>query len=641
MFKIKDILNIITYFCVLTGCASVLQYVTLYYSVVFVSLLILAVYLDFVRMVHFPRWLLNIVSVLVLVLCVYRIKPDYLIEPILDVLVILVGIKLIEEKKFRDYMQIYGMCLFLLMGSSLVSLSPIFLIYFLILVTFSTLSLVLLAYFSHDPQLVISKENVTRLVIQAVLICSISVPASAFFFLILPRTNYPLFSFLNQYVGSRSGFSDKVSLGDVSEIQEDGSVIFRAEMERIKENGLYWRGVVMDHFDGVSWKSSSHDHEALRYPLDGQKVSQLIYLEPYGDKFLFALDKPQALTLRRKKFQNIMTYSLREQINDRIRYNAISVVADFQPEKEIDQDRYLQLPEGFSPGIAELVRNQADGKADDEKLKALLGFLRGEDFKYSLKGLPTSKNPLDTFLFETKQGNCEYFASSLAVMLRMAAVPSRLVGGYKGGYYNKTGNYYLVLQKNAHVWVEAYLGDYNGKQGWIRVDPTPFSEQIPSVQYGESAFLQLKLLLDAFNYYWNKSVLNYDFSKQLMILNEIRSSFDRSNFKVDFKDLPVRKYIHIALGLSLLALAATGGVLWIKRKEHHQKLVANFSKRMALYGYQRRENEGLEELVARIAQEDLKSKATVFVEEFQMVFYRDKRFTRQEIRHLEDYIREL
>jgi transglutaminase-like putative cysteine protease len=642
MVKVRALLNIITYLCVLTAYGSVVQHLGIYYSAVFIALITLAAYLDYHRMIQLPRWLLNVLSLLVLVASAFRISSDTLIEPILDALVILIVIKLIEDKKFRDYMQVYAMCIFLLMGSSLISLSPVFLAYFLILATLSTVSLILLAYFSHNPEMAVSRENVTRILVHSLLICSISIPASAFFFLILPRTNYPLLSFLNKFMAHRSGFSDRVTLGDISDIQEDGNTIFRAEMEQVKENRLYWRGIVMDQFDGKSWKSSSRDRETTAgVPMEGQRVSQTIYLEPYGNKYLFALDRPESISMVRRRHMSSLTYALKEHINDRIRYKATSVVTDFQKEESIDPARYLDIPENFSPPMRELVNNLAENKTEHEKIKSLLRYLGGEEFKYSLKDLPVSQTPLEDFLLRYKHGNCEYFASSLAVMLRMAGIPSRLVGGYRGGYYNKTGGYYLVLQRNAHVWVEVYTRGHGGKEGWIRLDATPASADTPAGRYNESVFLQIKLLLDTFNYYWNKFVINYDFSKQMMILNEIRSSFKRADMKFDLKAVRFEGYVYFGLGLIFLASMGTAFVLLTKRGESHERLVSKFLRRMAFRGYEKRKNEGLEEFVARIDREDLRTRAGEFVNEFQRVFYKDNKFSRQQIELLENHIRSL
>lgn len=641
MIKVKTILNIITYLCVLTGYLSVAEYLGIYHSIVFIALLALAAWLDYSRMLHLPRWLINIASVLVIGLSSFRISPDYLVEPILEALIILIAIKLIEDKEFRDYMQIYGMCMFLLIGSSLVSLSPVFLIYFLIISILSTVSLVLLAYFSHDPEMALDFENVSKIILHSLLICAIAIPSSAFFFLILPRTNYPLFSFLNKLEGPRTGFSDSVTLGEVSAIQEDNSTVFRAETKKVPDFSLYWRGITMDRFDGASWTNSFKGHETESFRGAGPRLTQTIYLEPYGNRYLFALDKPESFSLIGTKLRHSLALTLKEHINERIRYKATSVITEFEPDDLKDRARYLQLPEDFSSPMRNLVEKLTADQAENEKIRSLMQFLHAKDFKYSLESLPVSKTPLEDFLMRYKRGNCEYYASSLAVMLRMAGIPSRLVGGYRGGYYNPAGGYYLVLQKNAHVWVEAYTHGPGDSSGWLRLDPTPFSPQSLSTRYAQSFLLELRLLLDSFNYYWNKFVITYDFSRQMMIVNKLRESFQGKDFKFDLKAVGFKKYMRAGLGLALIGLAVAGGMGIRKRKERHERLLSRFLRRLASRGYKRKRGEGLEELVSRIEQKDLRIRAGIFVEEFQQVFYRDGKFSRRQIEHLENQIRSL
>ncbi len=113
MVRIKTLLKLVTYLCIATGYASVAPYVEPYYAVSFAVLAGLAVTLDFTKPPRIPRWVLNCVSVGVLAYSCSRINPDYLIEPILNSLVILIAIKSLEDKKLRDYMQIYAICMFL------------------------------------------------------------------------------------------------------------------------------------------------------------------------------------------------------------------------------------------------------------------------------------------------------------------------------------------------------------------------------------------------------------------------------------------------------------------------------------------------------------------------------------------------
>lgn len=638
MVRVKDVLLIITYLNALTGFAAVTQYLGIYYSVVFVALLLSAAYLDYSRIVRLPRWLLNTISVAVLCLSALRISPEYLIEPILDALIILVAIKLLEEKQFRDYMQVYGLCMFLLIGSSLISPSAVFLVYFLILVLFATAAMVMLAYFSHDRDMVITRENAWKLLQHAVLICCLSIPATAVFFIILPRTNYPLLSFLNKSEYAKTGFAGKVTLGEVSEMQEDNTVIFRAEMEQVPEESLYWRGLILDTFDGKSWRSSSKDLDSPKAHMEGRKIFQTIYLEPYGYTYLFALDRPTSITMPKPRHMGYRTIMQREHVHDRIRYQAASVISDWLPDPGINRDHYLQLPEGFSPRIEQLARNLSAGRTPEEQVTGLFFYLHSRGgFKYSLKDLPVSDNPVEEFLLEKKHGNCEYFASSLAAMLRVLNIPSRIVAGYRGGFYNKTGGYYLVLQKNAHVWVEAYMEG----RGWVRLDPTPYSTENPAIVYAESLLLRLKLLFDSFNYYWNKFIINYDFSRQLAIINAIRDSVRNPRVSMDWNRFHPKHYLREAAVLLILAITVTGIFFILRRKEQHARLMGAFHKRMSAYGYRRRSGEGLEEFVARVNREDLRQKAEDFIEAFQEVYYKDREFSHQVFRQLQEQIRNL
>ena len=176
------------------------------------------------------------------------------------------------------------------------------------------------------------------------------------------------------------------------------------------------------------------------------------------------------------KRMGAFTYSMREHRNEAIKYKATSMLTEFIPELAVDRDRYLRLPKNFSARIAGLVTELTAGKSEEDRLKTLLQYIQRGGYKYTLDSLPASETPLEDFLFVNKRGNCEYFASAFAVMLRETGIPARLVGGYRGGYYNAAGGYYMVLQKNAHVWVESYIAD----RGWLRLDPTPSPRRVCS-----------------------------------------------------------------------------------------------------------------------------------------------------------------
>jgi transglutaminase-like putative cysteine protease len=633
MVRIRSVIQIATYLCVSLSFASVVEYLDIYHAASFACLALGSIYFDRRRIIDIPRWSLNCLSVGILFLATYRVTPEFLIEPILDALIILVAIKLLEDKKIRDYMQIYTMCIFLLMVSSLISMSINFLFYLSLLLCLITICLVLLAYFSHNPEMTISKDNLTRVIHLSLLTFLLSIPLSMILFIILPRTTYPFLNFLNRAGITRSGFTDSISLGQVADIQEDNAVVFRAEMEQIEESRLYWRGVVLDEFDGIRWTSAKDEFEDGALPsLKGWDVAQTIYLEPYGNKYLFALDRPVSFSIYRNKFSRARITPFKTKIFERIRYRAVSKIASAIPQPMTDRNRYVQLPENFSPRIRDLVLGLVADRPEEEQIKNLVHFLQRGNYQYSLEDLPVSLTPIDDFLFVHRRGNCEFFASSLAVMLRMAGIPARIIGGYKGGYYNATGKYYLVAQSNAHVWVEAY----SAAHGWLRVDPTPALQELPWHRIGGRVLLQLRLVLDTFNYYWYKVIIDYDFTKQVQILNAVRERMTRPDIKLKINPSQVRNYF-ISLAL-LVAIPFFAYVLIKTHKAREERIVSKFLSRMSAHGYEKGRHEGLEEFVSRIDRDDIKDRARVFVEEFERVYYRDMKFTRETTRRLNTLI---
>lgn len=629
MLKIRHIIQIITYACVVLSLSSVLEHLDTYHALAFLFLASFSVCQDYRRILEIPRWLLNSISLGLLFLASYRITPEFLIEPILDALTILLALKLLEYKKIRDYMQIYIMCIFVLIGSTLISMSVTFLLYFSLLLTLITISLILLAFYSHNPDMGLSREYLYRIIHQSLLIFSLSIPIGVILFIILPRTSYPFLSFLNKAGIGRSGFSDTISLGEVAEIQEDNAVIFRAEMERVEDSELYWRGIVLDEFDGIKWTSGGEaDVDRSPDDVEGREIVQTIYLEPYGNKYLFALDRPTSFSVYSNKFSRTRIRPFKTMIFERIRYRAISRISAASAQPMIDRGPYVRLPEAFSPRVRSLVEDLVSDKTEVEQVKTLMTFLQRGSFQYSLESLPVSTTPFEDFLFVHKRGNCEFFASSLAVMLRTAGIPARLIGGYRGGNYNDTGKYYLVTQRNAHVWVEAYLSSH----GWLRLDPTPPLLEVPWHAVGGRFLLQLRLIFDTFNYYWHKVIIDYDFTRQVEILNAIRERITRPDIKVQIEPSALGKPLML-FGL-LIAVPILLYILVKTHKRQEERILARFLSKMAAYGYEKGKHEGLEEFIARIEQKEIRDQARMFVEGFEQVYYRDREFTGEIVRGL-------
>lgn len=634
MARVETLLKTTTYLCALTAFGVVLPYLEPVYIAGFAVLFSMALLTEFKVLAPYPRWSLNLLSVPALLPSLFRIGPDFLVSPVLEGLSLLMAIKLLEDKKSRDYMQVYLVSIFLLVGSTLLSFSIVFLFYFSVIFMLSTFSLMLLACASRIPNFFLSKGNLLRLSAVALLICMFSVPVCAAIFVVLPRADFPILGLVNKTTAAQTGFSDSISLGDVSEIQEDSSVVLRAAMNEVSNPDLYWRGVVLDRFDGVSWKrSAGEDQEPPPLPKWGMEVVQTIYLEPFESGYLFALDRPAVIYPEKARRWRKSASGRYVAYNQRIRYRAVSVATDFVPAASVDRERNVELPPGFSPRIVSFAKKAIEAGGDADPVRSIMKIFRSGEYEYSLKNLPSSDSPLEDFIFDHKHGNCEYFASALAVMLRSAGIPARLVGGYRGGYYNRTGKYYLVLQKNAHVWVEAY-----DSGGWRRLDPTPTG--IRNAEYSPSGlFLQLRLLFDTFNFYWDRFVISYDLSDQFALWGKMKSGFKNPRWdfgagKIGRTNLPAIIPVLVFIPLIYILARRFG-----KRPE--QELIRLFLRRMVKMGYRRRVAEGLEEFVGRVDEPDLKSKAEDFVAGFQDIFYRDLKFTAEDVRRLKSRIHDM
>jgi hypothetical protein len=593
----------------------------------------LAAFFDYRRRLGVSRSYLNAAVVVFILLNSTRISLDNFAEPIVEMLLILLAVKFLEEKKTRDYMQIYTLAVFLLSGSALLSLDIQFLAIVFVLALLLPVSSVLLTFYSQNSEMTLTNRDISSIVHRGLLITLAAVPLAAVIFIILPRTGYPLLNIMNR-AGASAGFNDNVRLGDISGIQENAAVILRVEMAKLGNETPYWRGIVLDQFDGISWQSSDGASDSTERPImRAKRVMQTVYLEPYENRYLFALDRPLSVNYRFAAMRSDLSIISRRSIDNRIKYEAVSSLSDAFDDRSTDKQRYLQLPRIDYSEIAKVLKNLADGRDDEKTAAAVMKYLKEGEFKYSLANLPVTQRPTEDFLFEYKYGNCEYFASSMAVLLRLSGIPARLVGGYMGGNYNDFGGYYLVTQNNAHVWVEVYITG----RGWMRMDPTPAAGDI----FGRSQtglFFEIRMLMDAMNYYWNAMVIGYDFNKQVTIFtgfsNAIRSPVTNpAKFKNIFLTLAVIAVIIAMVGI-LVYVA-------VRRKPADKRLIDDFLRKMKHYGYTRLPGEGLEEFVLRINDPEIRDRALRFVSEFQGIYYRDRKIEKKEMTLLKGRINDI
>lgn len=632
MTEIRNVVNILTYLIAVIGVLPLIGETGVLYAAAFFIAMIYGAWAESRKKGSMPRLWLNVLSVVIILFTVSRMNMDNMVIPALEALLAIQAVKFIEpNKKFRDYMQIYMIAMFMAAGSALISLSIWFLAFVLVLFMLISVSMVLLTYMTEDERTVMPLKHIKRIIYKTAAIPLISIPVAVILFTVLPRTNYPVFQFLNREDGTMTGFSDSVALGNVSEIQQDTRLIFRAEMPEIIGGSPYWRGIVMDRFDGRAWSASESQERKKRIRPPEKLTEQTIYLEPYGDKYLFALDVPFHMDMRGSDREQGFVYALNRPVQKRIQYTAFSASDKYLTEEYQSYEKFLELPalSGELAEFADSFRETAEGEELAELMQVY--FIRN-GFKYSLDRLPVSDTPLEDFLFSSKLGNCEYYASAAAVILRRNGIPARLVGGYAGGYYNGAGGYYAVPQRNAHVWVEAYIKG----RGWRRIDPTPASASVFSGGERTLAF-RMRLLVDTVNFYWNALVINYDFSKQVKAVRSVRSAAEK--LKNDYKTVVSQAVKTIPYILSVVILLLAWRFRRAFRAKGDERYAVSFRRLMKAKGYDVNPSAGLTEI--DIPDPELRKLADEFAAVFHGAYYRGRTLNADEKKRLTELLKQI
>lgn len=622
-YSIENVLKILSYLIGFEIFIFSFRNVSILYLSISLIIFIFAIYKDFIKYFSINRNLLNFIAIIFIILIFMRITLSDIITPALESLLVLLSIKFIEDKETRDYLQIFLISILIFTGATIFSFEISFIVYFLIFIFLLNLTIVFLTYFSQDKKLFLKFNEITKISYKTTLIPLISLPVTLFLFFTLPRTPYPLFNFFGSTLTARSGFTENVKLGTVSDIQEDNSIIFRVSTEKIDDDNLYWRGITLEYFEGNEWSDIDTSSIDRKIKVEGRIVNQTIYLEPYAGNYLFGIDKPVNITgLRSVYKKDDFTFYTKEILSNKIRYEVKSILTDTIEEK-LNQDKYyLELPENLSKET----RNLSFSFYDDNKLdlaKKVESFFNNGEFKYSLKNLPTSKNPIDEFLFKTKEGNCEYFATSMAIILRVLGIPSRVVAGYRGGIYNDLGNYYIIRQSDAHLWVEAYIDNI----GWIRFDPTP---SILSEEFilNRKKITKFSLFLDTINYYYNTLIINYDLEKQITLFNKVREGFKKPEIKISINLKKLLILIITTLSFIFLLLF----IIKSKKRSYEERILNIFNKKIEKLGLTKKKSEGLEEFFKKIEKPEIKESIKKFIFKFEEFYYKDRKIEK------EDYI---
>ena len=374
----------------------------------------------------------------------------------------------------------------------------------------------------------------------AVTLGVLALTAALFFF--LPRTARAAFEHLLKPSGRASGFAPEVLLGQVGEIRRQTGAVFHARFLDRRLPSLKWRATALGEFDGWRWYSTLSregrtfrpveslvkllDDEQLRLP--GRRFTYEVFLDHSASDWLFIAGTPEYLRLATPLVLESAATGYRVPLAnpEGFRYVVHATLSPQWPAARLAPDErnfYLRLPV-VDPRVIELARRITAGAAsDEERARRIEAWLLG-NFRYSLKGPEREvDDPLAWFLFESRRGHCEYFASAMAVLLRAVWVPSRVAVGYREGSYNSLTGWYVVRASDAHSWVEAWI---DGK-GWVEYDPTPPDPE----RKAESLWDRLSLWSDAFSVFWQEWVLGYDLDRQLALAMQVEQSRRRLGWR--------------------------------------------------------------------------------------------------------------
>lgn len=582
----------------------------------------------------FPnRW----VKGLLVVLCITGLLSEYGrffgLEPMVGLLVTAFLLKLLEMRKKRDALIVVFLGYFVAATQFLFSQTLLTTLY--MTVTVITLTTALLGL--HQSA---GHRHPWRSFTLAGTLVGQSVPLMLALFLVMPRIG-SLWAVPQPENTASTGVSDSMSPGDFSQLVQDKATAFRVTFDGDIPPAplLYWRGLVLSKFDGRRWTQSAFDNfrmdvvswegrrsapwgDSIR--VEGEPVRYEVILEPTQQHWLYAL--PIASSDRREiGFTRDYRLVSRRPIRNRYQYEVESHLNHALDSAQLDarvRRRELELPEGFNPRSLDRAQQWwAEAGSDRAYIQRVLQYFNS-DFTYTLQPPLLGRHSTDDFLWQSKRGFCEHFASAFVVLMRAAGIPARVVVGYQGGQLNPLKNFLVVRQADAHAWSEVWLSG----EGWVRVDPTaavapqriesglngaldssevelldsPFSldsySRVPLINL-------LRLRLEVLEYDWHRWVMNYDEDRQRGFLRELLGAVTPWRIAA----------LLLGAGFLVLAIVATGLRVSAGRaaKDPGEKLYARFLRILKSRGIKRRTGEGPRSLAKRAVRQQPELKTWV------------------------------
>jgi transglutaminase-like putative cysteine protease len=604
-------------------------------------LLVLASWRTEALRVHIPNYqrLWDVITALFFAYLILDLLllAESIMAALIHLLVFLLLHKLYNLRSHRDFAETVVLTFLLLIAAATLTVSFGFLLVLSLYLLLGVWVLILfhlqretdLAYPEKSRELLAASGLFSgRFILSSAALAAAALLLTLAIFVVLPRVGRSFLPFRAQLGTLITGFTDRVELGAYGTIQNDPTIVMRvsfAERPAGPEGlgGLRWRGLAFDRFDGHTWSLADpvrlpvrrlRDDTFLVSPhrIGAPFVAYDVFLEPIGSEVLFGLSRLVSIQGRLPALSVDAGggLGLPGPPTSRVRYLAVSQLdrprpqapgrqgapADYPPEI---RERYLQLPE-IAPAVAALARELTVGAAGPYEAARRVEQYLSEQIRYSLDlRMDPDRDPLEEFLFVRKAGNCEYFAASMAILLRAGGIAARVVNGFQQGEWNEVGQYYAVRQRDAHSWVEVYLPE----TGWATFDPSPRAAFEGQTFPGSG---WLGKYFDALRYRWNRYVIDYSIGDQATLAIGLRrqsfavrrslgQGWERWSLQASarlralWRDYGVALAATTALLVAFLGLLRRRGALpslsaWAVRRGRAEQTVAFYERTLRLLG---------------------------------------------------------
>jgi len=389
-----------------------------------------------------------------------------------------------------------------------------------------------------------------------------SLPAALLGFLLIPRLATPLWGAPDRGV-ARTGIADRMAPGDLHSLLTDNAVAMRVGFDGppLPESQRYFRGMVLWQFDGRAWQpgpAARRPWRPIPAGVRGPVTHYEVTLLPSHQHWMFALDLPIDSPEDAILGPDHTLWSTKP-IDQTLRYRVASAT-DYRLAPEGLDPRIrgaaLELPDGFDPRARALAERwrAAAGVNDMAIVRDALDLFHNGGFVYDLDAPPLGRDSVDDFLFDTKTGFCEHYASAFTFLMRAAGIPARVVIGYQGGYWNDFAKYLLIRQSDAHAWSEVWLAG----RGWVRVDPTAAVSRVILASTGGAAddvgggggnwWMPWRNRMDVVNRWWGQTVVGFDALSQ----SHLFRPFGIEHATAQMLGVALAVTVFVALGLGAL-----------------------------------------------------------------------------------------